>query len=91
MAMSISVSEPLTAAAYADLCAEREWHGRPIPLHVQFRKRGLVECARVVEVKQGANDVDWFRLDAGSGPLWASHFNVRACASNGVCHCEGQV
>jgi len=79
---------PLTAAAYRDLCDERVWHGRPVPLHVQFRKRGVVDCARVVEVKPGADGVDWFRLDAGAGPIWASHFNVRACAGMGDCACE---
>src|SRR6218665_2163296 len=81
---------PLTAAAYAELCAERTWHSKRIPIHVQFRKQGLTHCARVVEVKPGNDGLDWFRLDAGKGPQWACHLNVRACASNGACLCEAE-
>lgn len=81
---------PLTAAAYAELCAERTWHSKRIPVHVQFRKLGVVHCGRVVEVKPGSDGKDWFRLDAGSGPQWATHFNVRACEGNGYCQCEAE-
>lgn len=80
--------EALTAAAYAELCSERIWHSRAIPVLVQAQIRGLTQCARVVEVKSGANATDWFRLDAGAGPLWVPHANVRACAGNGQCECE---
>lgn len=81
---------PLSAAAYAELCAEREWHSRRIPIHVQFRKGGAVDCARVVEVKAGRAGLDFFQLDAGGGPIWVNHFNVRACAGNGFCACEAE-
>ncbi len=80
--------EALTASGYAELCEERVWHGRAIPVHVQARIRGVVQCARVAEVKSGTAGTDWFRLDAGAGPQWVPHANVRACAGNGLCLCE---
>lgn len=85
---SAAGQEALTASSYAELCEERTWHSRSIPVHVQARVRGLTQCARVVEVKSGANATDWFRLDAGAGPQWVPHANVRACAGNGHCECE---
>lgn len=84
----VARQEALTAASYAELCEDRVWHGRAIPVHVQARIHGLVQCARVAEVKPGVKGTDWFRLDAGAGPQWVPHANVRACAGNGHCGCE---
>lgn len=87
---SESMQGPLSAAAYSSLCDERTWHSRRIPIHVQYRKAGLVDCARVVEVKPGRDGLDFFRLEAGGSPFWASHHNVSACAGNGFCFCEAE-
>lgn len=82
------LQDPLTAEAFAALCEERAWYCGPVPLHVQVRKHGMTICARVVEVKPG--QMDWFRLDAGAGPFWATSQNVRACSGVGICQCEAE-
>jgi len=81
------LSGPLTHSAYRDLCAEAEFHGTALPVHVQFQQQGVTRCGRVVESQAGRGGPDWFRLDAETRPVWVPHFRVRACEAAGHCHC----
>lgn len=80
----------LTFDAFAQMCSQAEQHRRPLPLQVQFRKRGEVLCGVVVDAKpaHGGSSVDFFQLRSQIGLTWCSHQNVRACAGvDGRCGC----
>jgi hypothetical protein len=81
----------LTVDDFVDMCRKAESVRGPLPVNVQFRKRGQVVCGLVLDAvpAKGGSTVDFFQLDSDIGVVWCAHHNVRACGgTDGRCTCE---
>ena len=81
----------LTFADFSALCAIAESVRGPLPIRVQFRKRGEVLCGLVLAAVPGksGSTVDFFQLESDVGVNWHAHYNVRACSGlDGRCTCS---
>jgi len=85
------VNRALSFDDFAAMCRKAETVRGPLPIHVQFRKRGEVLCALVLDAQpaHGGGTVDFFQLESDIGVNWTSHQNVRACSGlDGRCTCS---
>ena len=73
------------------MCRKAESARGPLPVHVQFRKRGEVLCGLVLDAApaKGGATVDFFQIESDIGVSWMTHHSVRACSGvDGRCGCE---
>lgn len=80
----------LTFERFASECRRTEAAHAPLPVHVQFRKRGEILCGRVLDVRpaNGGGQLDFFLIESELGICWCAHHNVRMCSGDGLCTCE---
>jgi len=81
----------LTFEDFNSMCRHAESIRGPLPVRVQFRKRGEILCGLVLDAVpgKGGSTVDFFQLESDIGVNWTSHQNVRACSGvDGRCTCS---